>query len=314
MDEPFEGVDAVGARLMKDILLEQVRHGATVFLTSHVLEVVERLCDRVAIINRGKIVAEGTVAELRQQSAGGGNTLEDIFVNMVGAQRTRKSSIGCNDVATDSCHFRGRSPASPAIIFPVRARVHRSFGSPAAVVRHLYRVGNCGCRLRSKNAHFTTAELGSRWLTWCVPLLADFSAIYLQHRLVASLKRNLPYPVRDPALFGIEVLLRLTSAPEMFLVLGGAIIGLIRHPLIPLLAPFLLFLYVPFNLFFQLAVRDLVLYSFQRHSFRELFAAVVISLAILPQFLARTPLGHIFRPYFFAAARGRWPPGKLSAR
>jgi len=45
MDEPFEGVDAVGARLMKDILIDQVRHGATVFLTSHVLEVVERLCD-----------------------------------------------------------------------------------------------------------------------------------------------------------------------------------------------------------------------------------------------------------------------------
>ena len=48
MDEPFEGVDAVGARLMKDILLEQVRHGATIFLTSHVLEVVERLCERAS--------------------------------------------------------------------------------------------------------------------------------------------------------------------------------------------------------------------------------------------------------------------------
>jgi ABC-2 type transport system ATP-binding protein len=87
MDEPFEGVDAVGARLMKDILLEQVRHGATVFLTSHVLEVVERLCDRVAIIHRGKIVVEGTMTELREQSESGGNTLEDIFVNIVGAQR-----------------------------------------------------------------------------------------------------------------------------------------------------------------------------------------------------------------------------------
>ncbi|HEX5432401.1 MAG TPA: ABC transporter ATP-binding protein, partial [Bryobacteraceae bacterium] len=65
MDEPFEGVDAVGARLMKDILLEQVRHGATIFLTSHVLEVVERLCDRVAIIHEGKLVREGSMAELR---------------------------------------------------------------------------------------------------------------------------------------------------------------------------------------------------------------------------------------------------------
>ena len=56
MDEPFEGVDAVGARLMKDILHDQVKRGATIFLTTHVLEVVERLCDRVAIIDKGKIV------------------------------------------------------------------------------------------------------------------------------------------------------------------------------------------------------------------------------------------------------------------
>jgi ABC-2 type transport system ATP-binding protein len=87
MDEPFEGVDAVGARLMKDILLEQVQHGATVFLTSHVLEVVERLCDEVAIINRGKIVTQGTIADLRHQSTGGSGTLEEIFVDIVGAER-----------------------------------------------------------------------------------------------------------------------------------------------------------------------------------------------------------------------------------
>src|SRR5690242_18469075 len=83
MDEPFEGVDAVGARLMKDILLDQVRHGATIFLTSHVLEVVERLCERVAIINEGKVVAEGSMAELRA----GSGTLEDTFVRVVGAER-----------------------------------------------------------------------------------------------------------------------------------------------------------------------------------------------------------------------------------
>ncbi|MBZ5605348.1 MAG: ABC transporter ATP-binding protein [Acidobacteriia bacterium] len=83
MDEPFEGVDAVGARLMKDILLDQVRHGATIFLTSHVLEVVERLCDRVAIINEGRIVLEGSMAELRRAS----ETLEDAFVRAVGMDR-----------------------------------------------------------------------------------------------------------------------------------------------------------------------------------------------------------------------------------
>jgi ABC-2 type transport system ATP-binding protein len=84
MDEPFEGVDAVGARLMKDILLDQVRHGATIFLTSHVLEVVERLCDHVAIINNGKLIRAGSMDELRN----GTNTLEEVFVREVGAERS----------------------------------------------------------------------------------------------------------------------------------------------------------------------------------------------------------------------------------
>src|SRR4051794_20102701 len=81
MDEPFEGVDAVGARLMKDILLDLVRRGATIFLTSHVLEVVERLCDRVAIINEGRIVTSAALTELRAS----GESLEDAFVRLVGA-------------------------------------------------------------------------------------------------------------------------------------------------------------------------------------------------------------------------------------
>src|SRR5690242_604008 len=87
MDEPFEGVDAVGARLMKDLLLDQVRHGATVFLTSHVLEVVERLCDRVAIIDQGKLVLCRDMAELRS----GSESLEDVFVRVVGAVRTAET-------------------------------------------------------------------------------------------------------------------------------------------------------------------------------------------------------------------------------
>ena len=84
MDEPFEGVDAVGARLMKDLLLDQVRHGATIFLTSHVLEVVERLCDRVAIIHDGKLVMDEAMADLRS----GSDSLEETFVRVVGAGRT----------------------------------------------------------------------------------------------------------------------------------------------------------------------------------------------------------------------------------
>ena len=87
MDEPFEGVDAVGARLMKDILLDQVRQGATIFLTSHVLEVVERLCDRVAIIHEGRLIKDAVMSEIRNSS----ESLEDMFVRAVGIERTAES-------------------------------------------------------------------------------------------------------------------------------------------------------------------------------------------------------------------------------
>ena len=83
LDEPFEGVDAVGARMMKDLLVAQVRRGATVFLTSHVLEVVERLCDTVAIIHNGTLVMQGSMADL----SAAGETLEEAFVRLVGADR-----------------------------------------------------------------------------------------------------------------------------------------------------------------------------------------------------------------------------------
>ncbi|HEU0120828.1 MAG TPA: ABC transporter ATP-binding protein [Bryobacteraceae bacterium] len=87
MDEPFEGVDAVGARLMKDILLDLVAKGATIFLTSHVLEVVERLCDRVAIIDHGRLVLDEPMDYLR----GGPESLEEIFVRLVGGLRPPES-------------------------------------------------------------------------------------------------------------------------------------------------------------------------------------------------------------------------------
>ena len=73
----------MAARLMKRILLQQVEQGATVFLTSHVLEVVERLCQRVAIIEGGRVVAEGAVEDLRTAE----ETLEDIFLRVVGGER-----------------------------------------------------------------------------------------------------------------------------------------------------------------------------------------------------------------------------------
>jgi ABC-2 type transport system ATP-binding protein len=86
LDEPFEGVDAVGARLMKNILVEQVERGATIFLTSHVLDVVERLCERIAIIAEGQEILEITREDLQH----GRETLEELFMRTVaGAHASR---------------------------------------------------------------------------------------------------------------------------------------------------------------------------------------------------------------------------------
>ena len=117
------------------------------------------------------------------------------------------------------------------------------------------------------------------------------------------------YPVSTSSLFGIEVLLRITSAPEMVVVLAGAFIGLLRHPSVPLMAPLALLLFIPLNLFLSLAVRELILHSFQRNRFRELFAVLLISVAVVPQLLFRTEAGrHKVTPYFFALARSRYAP------
>jgi ABC-2 type transport system permease protein len=116
------------------------------------------------------------------------------------------------------------------------------------------------------------------------------------------------YPVSNGALFGMEVLLRLSTAPEMILVLVGTMIGLLRHPEVPSLAPFLLLLYIPFNLFLSLAVRELLLHSFERNRFRELFAILLVSIAVLPQLLLRTEAGRRVQPYLFSASKGWGTP------
>ena len=121
------------------------------------------------------------------------------------------------------------------------------------------------------------------------------------------------YPVRANALFALETVLRITSAPEMIIVLTGATIGLMRRPDVPLLAPLILFLFIPLNLFLQLAIRDLVLHSFERNRFRELFAVVVISVAILPQLILRTGLGAALKPYYFVAAGSHFAPWSEAA-
>lgn len=79
LDEPFEGIDAITSRTIRAVLDRLVERGATVFLTSHILEIVERLCTHVGIIDHGKLVRQGTLAELTT-----GRTLEDAFVSAVG--------------------------------------------------------------------------------------------------------------------------------------------------------------------------------------------------------------------------------------
>ncbi len=82
LDEPTVGLDPRSARLIKDILRQLAARGTAVFLTTHILEIAERLCDRVAIIMDGRIIAAGTLDELRRGSTG--QSLEDIFLSLTG--------------------------------------------------------------------------------------------------------------------------------------------------------------------------------------------------------------------------------------
>src|SRR6201997_60702 len=107
LDEPFEGVDAIAAGTLKAMLQRMIARGATIFLTSHVLEIVERLCSHVAIIHQGRLVAQGSLEELRagveaQTPAGSENgtqpsgeklTLEEIFLRIVGGGRPAEQEL-----------------------------------------------------------------------------------------------------------------------------------------------------------------------------------------------------------------------------
>jgi len=105
LDEPFEGVDAIAAGTLKAMLSRMTARGATIFLTSHVLEIVERLCSHVGIIHQGRLVAQGSLEELRkgieahgasaeaQRTAGQKTTLEEIFLEIVGGKRATEQEL-----------------------------------------------------------------------------------------------------------------------------------------------------------------------------------------------------------------------------
>jgi ABC-2 type transport system ATP-binding protein len=81
LDEPFEGVDPVSANTLVEVLQRYTSSGSTVVFSSHVMELVERLCDWVSVMNHGHIVAQGPLSEVR-----GGHTLNDTLLDLVGAR------------------------------------------------------------------------------------------------------------------------------------------------------------------------------------------------------------------------------------
>ena len=83
LDEPLTGLDAVSARHVKGLLAERVRRGGTVIMTTHILEVAERMADRIGVIAAGRVLAEGTLAELRQQNGRTDTSLEELFIALV---------------------------------------------------------------------------------------------------------------------------------------------------------------------------------------------------------------------------------------
>jgi ABC-2 type transport system ATP-binding protein len=90
VDEPMVGLDPKSARLLKDLFRQFVDRGGTVLMSTHTLEVAEVMCDRIAIVFRGKIAAKGTMAELRQQTESGDMSLEDLFLKLTGGHRAHQ--------------------------------------------------------------------------------------------------------------------------------------------------------------------------------------------------------------------------------
>jgi ABC-2 type transport system ATP-binding protein len=97
LDEPTSGLDPRSARLVKDLLVALVERGQTVFLSTHVLEIAEHLCHRVGIIDRGRVIATGTLDELRQHARSEAYSLEDIFLQLTGGTEERELAAYLRD-------------------------------------------------------------------------------------------------------------------------------------------------------------------------------------------------------------------------
>ena len=92
LDEPFEGIDAIASRQIKDLLLSFVERGGTVFLTSHILEIVERISTHIGVIAKGRLVAQGPIEELRAGAADA-RSLEELFISLVGGDARTTAAL-----------------------------------------------------------------------------------------------------------------------------------------------------------------------------------------------------------------------------
>jgi ABC-2 type transport system ATP-binding protein len=92
LDEPFEGIDAVASRQIKELLVSFVARGGTIFLTSHILEIVERLSTHIGVIAEGRLVSQGPISELRA-ARGSGQTLEELFIGLVGGDAKPQTAL-----------------------------------------------------------------------------------------------------------------------------------------------------------------------------------------------------------------------------
>ena len=93
LDEPLTGLDAAAARHVKDLLNDFVRRGGTVILTTHILDVAERMAERIGIIHAGKLAAEGTLDELRERAGQSGGTLEDVFLRVTAGDGSGSAAV-----------------------------------------------------------------------------------------------------------------------------------------------------------------------------------------------------------------------------
>lgn len=92
LDEPLTGLDAGSARMVKDVLRARVADGVTIIMTTHILDVAERMAERIGVINNGKLIAQGSLAELQQQVGQGMTSLEDVFLGLVAEENQEEAA------------------------------------------------------------------------------------------------------------------------------------------------------------------------------------------------------------------------------